>query len=673
MSRRQRTGAALFGICTLCAGGSGAQEVAPFRLLGIDGSASVRFLRDDFGTGLPAAAGAPASRMRQTLTDLRTEVFVMTHSYVYHPNFLLLDVGGGPVLQQGRFATEAGETRSGGTLYNFLGRATLLRDKPYRGSLFFEHLNPTLSLGLGQVMSQESRRLGFDVALLEPFTPVPVLLDASRSEFRGRGTDRIIDDRIDRVTVRASRSFGALGMTQLHYQAAEQDSRSGSPNLPIQGSTSSTRSASLDTRLQFGANRNIHLVNLVSWNAQAYRLESGAVPDRRDARFLLDLVAAHSAATQSFATLESSSSDQGALTSTRRTGTAGVRFAPTAQLSGSLSARSESNRTTEFDSGTWGTEGSARFERRLPVGTLQASYAARYERVDQQSRVPQTTVVGERMALSGTALVPLARPRVIAGSVTLSNEPRTQTFVEGLDYVLSVVGVETRVQRLIGGNITDGQTVLVDYACDVGGTYAFSQFHQTVNLSWNATRATSVYFRAVGASPRLESGIPTFQLNEVRGRTVGARTDLPLGFGHEALVGGSIEHESRRETVSPYRRSSADLYAQIEDPFVGIGSIRVTGRRSKVLYDHPGNDVDLRGIDVRYATRHPLGIELSGDVGLERDKGGATPRSRTFAAMRAQWRYRQATLSAELTQVKEQQGAINRTRSAAQLTFRRDF
>ena len=92
-----------------------------------------------------------------------------------------------------------------------------------------------------------------------------------------------------------------------------------------------------------------------------------------------------------------------------------------------------------------------------------------------------------------------------------------------------------------------------------------------------------------------------------------------------------------------------------------------------MLYDQPGNDVDLRGIDVRYATRHPLGIELSGDVGLERDKGGATPRSRTFAAMRAQWRYRQATLSAELTQVKEQQGAINRTRSAAQLTFRRDF
>ena len=165
----------------------------------------------------------------------------MTHSYAYHPNFVSLDIGGGPILQRQTFANDAGDSQSQGALYNFTGRATFLRDKPYRGSVFLDHLNPTVSVAPGQVLTQENTRYGFDFSLLAPVTPVPMHVDASRAHFQGRGADRLIDDQVDRMNFRANRVFGAYGSTQFQYQSTHQQSLSGSPGLPIQSSTSGDR------------------------------------------------------------------------------------------------------------------------------------------------------------------------------------------------------------------------------------------------------------------------------------------------------------------------------------------------------------------------------------------------------------------------------------------------
>lgn len=666
-------GALLAALCGAHASDGGAQEIAPFRLMGVDGHVSVRYLRDANVTDTPATGPAGSARTRESLIDLRTEVLVMTHSYVYHPNLLLLDVGAGPILQRGSLGTELGETRSSGTLYNLLGRATFLRDKPYRGAAFYEHLNPALSVAPGQVINQEATRYGFDVSLLEPFTPVPVMLDVTRSRFKGRGADRVIDDQIDRMNLRASRSFGALGMTQVHYQAADQDSQSGSPNLPIQGSSASSRALSADTRLQFGADRQYSLVNLISANRQRFQLGAGAIPERRDAQFLLDLRTHHSADLNSFGTYHRSASDQGIVTSRQQFAAAGLSYSHSPRLSATLSARTERNRTSQFDSRAWGADGSVRHQRALPLGTGQASYGLRYERRDQQGSAPQTSVIGERLTLSGTRFVALARQRVIAGSVTLSNTDRTQTFVEGLDYVLSAIGLDTRIERLIGGNIADGQDVLVDYAFDVGGTYAFSQLDQNLSLNWAPTRYTSLYFRYFDAAPHLSSGAPSFQLNAVRSSTYGARADMPVRLGLEAWLGGSYEREDRSETIAPHRRADLDLYAQVEDPMFGPGSLRLTARQSRVQYENSVQNVNLRGYDLRYFARHPVGIDLSADAGYERDSGGSTPRSRAFGSLKAQWRYRKATVSAEFLHVKESQGGFERSRTVAQMLFRRDL
>jgi hypothetical protein len=183
----------------------------------------------------------------------------------------------------------------------------------------------------------------------------------------------------------------------------------------------------------------------------------------------------------------------------------------------------------------------------------------------------------------------------------------------------------------------------------------------------------NAYYRFTGSSPRLTSGSPTSPLNVVRSNLVGARIDAALGFGIEFTVGGGFEYENRRETLTPYQRNSYDAYVETAEPFLGRGRIRLTMRKTLVDYEDALHDVDLTGYDLKLWTRHPLGIDLSADASYEEDVGGGVPRSRTRASLKAQWRYRRVSLTADLGQWYESQAGVDRRNTRVQVFLRRDI
>jgi len=665
---RIRRGRSLLAVLAAVLGSSAAdcraQEIAPFRLTGVEGYASARFIRDEFTTVQPGV------RSRSGLSDMREELFVMTHSYVYHPNFLSLDLGAGPIFQRGRFFTDANDTTSSSTLYNLSARASFLRDKPYQGSLFYEHLNPTLSVSPDLIMTQENTRYGFDASTL---VPLPVNVDASRFRTEGRSTDRIADEQIDQFNMRARQELGRLGSTQFRYQATRQDSLSGSPNLPVQRTTSDRQNYQQETQLRFGAREQYDLFNLVMYDTQAYGLSSIPLPERNDRRFLLGLRGRNSKQVNTFATFNYNSSEQGTLTTTSNTGSAGLSYAPNKDLTWLLDVRAEDIRATQLDAHSRGANGSVQYKQPLGRGVLSTSYALRYDQRRQEASTPQGSVIGESVTLTGTTPVALSRGRVVAGSVVVSNAARTQIFTEGIDYVLSVVGLQTRLQRLVAGNILDGETVLVDYAYDVGGTFALNQTDQTLNVNWGLANYLDVYFRYLDSAPRLTSGTPTTPLNPAESTIYGARADIPLDVADAWVLGGSYEQEHRREVIAPYTRQQSEVYAQTDMPSFGTGSVRIGARRLDQDYENTPEDVRLSGYDLSLSARHPLGIDLSARASYERDTGGLQPRTRQLASARAQWRYRRASLTLDVTHRRESQGSIERTRSLVQLLLRRDF
>ena len=651
------------------ADGSRAAEIESFKLTGVDGYVTLQYVQDQQTTDQPGKA----PRSRQAQSGFRNEVFVMTHSYVYHPNLMTLDLGGGPILHSESFTGDTGEARARGALYNLTARATLLRDKPYTGSLFFSHLNPTVSVAPGQVLTQENTRYGFDFSLLAAASPVPVQAGFVRSHSRGRGTDRLVDDRSDQFNLGASRSYGALGSTQVQYQTSHQASQSGSQNLPIQSSTADNQSVNVDTRLQLGDKRQYDLANLVSFNRQGYALGAGALPELKDGRFMLDLRARHSNKLHSHGSYNYGHSSQGDLDSVTQAASAGLNYWPMTGLETSFGARGDNNRTRQFSARSHSVDGSFRYEQPLPIGVGQVSYGVRYDSRAQQAQSSQTGVLGERITLSGIAHISLAHSHVIAGTPVVSNAGRTQIFVAGVDYLLTVVGNETRVQRLIGGSILDGEQVLVDYAYDVGGTYAYHQLDQTLSLNWNLSRYANGYFRYFTSAPRLASGSPSFPLNDVRSSTYGLRADLPFNPGLPITIGGGIEFENRHETVSPYQRMANDLYIQTDEPLFGLGNVRASLRRSRIDYTIAAQNSDVRGYDLRYWSRHWFGIDLSAALSAERDDAGLIPRHRSDGSIGVQWQERRFTLSSSLIRTREIQAGVERNRTTFQFLAKRDF
>ncbi len=662
--------ALLWGSCYV----SSAQEITAFRLTGVEGYNNLRYVRDQFVATQPAIGSAPGATSTQGLSEFREELFVMTHSYIYHPNLLSLDIGFGPILQQSSFLTDEEETKSGAALYNFSGRAKFLRDKPYQGSVFYDHLNPTVIVAPGQAMTQQNTRYGADLALTAPFVPMPVFIDLARSHMQGRGSDRIIDDQIDQFNLRTSHSFPGLGSTQLQYQASKQASLSGSPSLPIQGSNSSNQGLSVDSRFEFGAQRQYDFTNLITFNTQAYELQGQApIPERREGRLFLDLRGRYSSELQCFAFFNHSASDQGDLSSRVNSLAAGANYNPRPEISASASMHADQNQTRQLSSKTRGMDGSVRLQKTLPLGVLQASYAVRYDQREQIATASQTDVIGERLTLIGSSYVVLAQQHANPLSVVLVNVARTQTFGEGVDYVLTQVGTETRVQRLIGGAILDGQDLLVDYSYDLGGTYASSQTDQTLNLNWSLGSYFNAYFRYLDSAPKLESGVSSFPLNAVRSNLYGMRADVPFKAMLQMILGGSLEREDRRETLAPYRRSAEELYAQVEDPFFAAGNYRVAARRTRVVYDNSLQNVNLRGYDARYWVRFLSGVELSVNLNAESDTGGLLERRRLVSTAKAEWNYRKLKMTFDVGRTLETQGDFRRAPVLLQLQVRRDF
>lgn len=346
---------------------------------------------------------------------------------------------------------------------------------------------------------------------------------------------------------------------------------------------------------------------------------------------------------------------------------------PAQGIEAGLGLHGEDSETPQFQSRTTGADGSLKGEIELPLGSLQASYGSRFDRRAQVADSPLTRVIGESMSLSGTSYLSLAHPHANAASLVVSNANRSQVFVAGIDYQVLVVGTETRLQRLIGGRILEGETVLVDYDYDVGGTYAYRQLDQSVSLGWSLSRYVALYWRRMRAAPRLLSGEPSFPLNEIDDRTWGLHLELPFNVGVPMSVGFNAEREHRQETLSPYRRGACDAWWQTDESLFGLGFLRAAVRRSRIDYANLLQNSDLRGSELRYWARHRLGMDFTMTLGRERDDAGLLPRQRKDGALGVSWQERRFSLAANWVRTWESQGGIERRRMMLQVLLRRDF
>ncbi len=648
-------------------------EFASFKLTGAEGFVSATFQTNGVVTQVPDGSNQTTTQSSQRQTDLRFETSLMTHSYIYHPKLLSLDLGLGVVSAWGRSEYDGFSSSSREPLYNLSAHASLFSDKPARGTVFYDHVNTTPSVDPGEIFNQKSTRYGWTASVMAPLTPVAMELGLTREHNQGSSSTRVVDDQIGRLQFKAERALPNNGRTQFTYYALQQISGSGSLNLPLSESHQDLKNLSLDTRLKFGRDLPYEINSRIDYSRQEFTQALSYTPVIRDLRVTLDYNGALNRDVRTFANYQFSRTRQDELSSFSDAASARVNWAASKELGLGAGVFLNDGRSPQFSSHAHGVDGSVNYARELPLGSVQASYSVRYEKRNQTASDTQVAIVGERVALPSTTAVALSRRLVTVASVLVQNATRSQTYVEGIDYALSLVGVTTRVQRLLSGNILDGEEVLVDYTFDVGGTYAASQTDQGLSVNWALSRMFSVYARYNSLTPRLDSGQPTSPLNTVHSRIVGARADVPLSSRINLVAGGMVERENHDETISPYIRTAGEAYVQGEFPLDLSNNYRLGARRTRVTADNQLQDSDLLGYDLLLGVRLNSGLWLNA-IGLyERDNGGVEPHVRKTATLKAQWRYRRLSFSADVSRTQESQGLYSRDNTIGRVDLRRDF
>ena len=274
------------------------------------------------------------------------------------------------------------------------------------------------------------------------------------------------------------------------------------------------------------------------------------------------------------------------------------------------------------------------------------------------------------MTFVGTAPIPLSRDFVVAETVVVENATGTQTYIEGIDYLLSEVGSTTRIERIISGSILDGETVLVSYEAETGGTFGFSEIDQNLSINYRFARFHNIFFRYHNSRPNLQSGEPTLPFNAVEAFEIGLREQIPLRSSG-AEIFGEARYRRQDEDINPYNQTSLSL--SINAPLSSKVKMAASVSRSVTdnLLSDEDSDMTVFNANVTWQPRVNLSIRAEGTY--DEDSGGTILRSSTRWRVTANWRVRKISLRLDTWYREQLQGDLNNDHYQLWLQIRRDL
>jgi hypothetical protein len=163
-----------------------------------------------------------------------------------------------------------------------------------------------------------------------------------------------------------------------------------------------------------------------------------------------------------------------------------------------------------------------RYRRKIPAGMLMITSGYAYRVEDNNSDAASSQVLNERHTLNGTTQEFLDRTSIDLSSVIVTDITKTTTYIEGIDYVLSVVGESVAIERSFFGGIADGETVLVDYVFATQLPFEADRSSARFGASLDLWRALRLHYNYNRVKEELISGTRPSGLSNDRIQRVGA-------------------------------------------------------------------------------------------------------------------------------------------------------
>ena len=163
-----------------------------------------------------------------------------------------------------------------------------------------------------------------------------------------------------------------------------------------------------------------------------------------------------------------------------------------------------------------------RYNRKIPIGMLTITNGYAYRVEDNEIDATTSQILNEVHTLSGTNPEFLARSNVDPSTIIVTDSTKTVTYIEGIDYIVTVLGESTAIERLIFGGITNGETVLVDYVFAAQAPFEADRRLARFGVNLHLWRMLRLYYNFNRIEERLISGTRPSDLSDDRIKRVGA-------------------------------------------------------------------------------------------------------------------------------------------------------
>ena len=429
--------------------------------------------RDEERTSSGGATTTQSQRLFEESLKLKAD------GYFYHPNLVEWFAAGRFGLEQNREEFTGERINSTGTVTEYDLSALILREKDVTFRPFALATRDRQTGNLTRQFTLETHNQGLEINTKGSF-PVSLLVETLQREELDSSRDA--EEQTRRLFFKIADRRNQDWLTQFTFEREDTDEMV--DNLGADGMVTSTQDLStlrdefhLSNNWRFGPGKK---KSRLSGSIRGIKRTGFYVNDRLTADQRLQWV--HCDTFETFYSARYSRDQTEGEDNRQQEGEIGFikRFYESLEITGLVRVRD-----SQFVDGSERTyRGSLDFiyRKKTPIGKLTCSLALARELEEEESSSGVRTIRDEEITLSGTTFEELESSGVVDGSITVMNDDRTIVYDVDDDYEIQTIGLTTEIRRVIGGDISDGQTVLVDYSVRVARQAEFV----TDDIRWRA-------------------------------------------------------------------------------------------------------------------------------------------------------------------------------------------
>ncbi|MDH3342866.1 MAG: hypothetical protein OEM07_03995, partial [Gammaproteobacteria bacterium] len=636
-----------------------AEEISAFKVTKVDGAVSLKYISDEQEYITQGIVTQKTERQ-----SWQEELSLKMKSYIYHPNFLKMKFGAGFLSDQTTLDSSGNESEANQQVTNLSARLDFLSKQPTPFSVYYNRTNTTVPTGVSGSYLLESARYGTELSVLSPLSPVTIKLYAYRQSNYGTNTDQITDEVSEHVGLSMMYPYGTGAYVKLSHQTNNNISRSGSLALAIVESESSTSSSNIKTSNTFGEARQLKLTT--DWGLQ----KQEEYPERESWFFRPRLNWEHNRKFTSYYTYSTHHTDEQSIETTTNQTTARLNYAGDDSLGGNIGLTHNNSKSSNLESEDKGVNLGIHKQLDASYGKYLFNYSASINIRDQVSPSGLVPVLDDQYTLTSITPVNISRDYIdTTQPIVVTNLTDTQTYFEGTDYIISTIGKQTYIELPIGSNITEGQSILIDYSYQTGGTIKYDRLAQNLNISLALGNYYSFNANFYQSKQDLKEGLPTITLDSSNGAILIFRVDMPIK--QRMTVGGEILTQQHNEDSNPYNKQSVSAFTNL--PLFDNTSLKLNAGLTKVDNENSNEDINSKTLGLRLHTHLWSRVNMSFDSNYTENTGGSTKRTLLGNNLNFHWHYRQLHYKASVKHQSEEQGMTERNNWSIYMQLTRAF